>query len=132
MAGERLVTQPVVLLLSDDRKSARAIELLLFDWGYRVVPGAGDPCLDHAAVMDMRPIAIISDAVHASQTASLVAAHALRAHAGAAVPILLCTKDDLATRPDQLNAGITVLAKPVDPRRVRLWLDTMGQARRAS
>ncbi len=114
--------RPSVLLLTDDPSIARAIEMLLRDWGFdgKAAGSAWDkPCSGRA----MAPVAgILVDLVDMQIGTALDNAVALRQRVGAPVPILIQSNNGYTTVPGRSEERVTILAKPVDPARIRAWL----------
>jgi CheY-like chemotaxis protein len=116
--------RPAVLLLTDDPHIARAIGMLLHDWGYD--GWAADSGWDKAG-SGRRVVGILVDLLVARTTKALDAALALRNRVGAPVPILIQANDGCASVPYPSAAQIAILPKPVDPSHIRAWLASHGR-----
>ena len=117
--------RPAVLLLSDDPSIARAIGMLLHDWGYD--GWAADSSWDKGDNR-RRIVGILVDLLVAHTPRSLDAALALRKRVGAPVPILIQVSDGCASLPHPAAANVAILSKPVDPSHIRTWLMSHGRS----
>ena len=120
------VRVPLVMLLADDPKSARALGLLLSDWGYKVTVGAAPDGPEMAAGHGARPVAIIADLAHAGCRATVETALMLRARIASNVPILICDNEGRDMRLDMAAPAVTLLRKPADPAAIRQWLESLN------
>ncbi len=116
--------RPAVLLLTDDPNIARAIGMLLHDWGYDGCPADSGW---HEAGNGRRVAGILVDLLVTGTTKALDAALALRKCLGGSVPILIQANEGCAHLPQALADRVSILPKPVDPSDVRAWL--MSQSR---
>jgi two-component system, sensor histidine kinase len=117
---------PCVVLIEDDPLVRLGQEMLLRDWGYRVITGASRDEV-FSAVGDTHDIAaILSDfRVEGPETGADVAI-ALSAAAGRQIPTAIMSAS--LGRSSGIVAekyGFTFFAKPVDPERLRAWLDAV-------
>jgi two-component system, sensor histidine kinase len=115
---------PCVVLIEDDPLVRLGQEMLLRDWGYRVITGASREQV-FGAVVDARDVAaILSDfRVGGPETGAEVAV-ALSAAAGRRIPTALMSASlgrHSGTVAD--TYGFTFFAKPIDPERLRAWLE---------
>jgi DNA-binding NtrC family response regulator len=112
--------RPLILVIDDDQRMARALSLLLDDWGFAYVT-AESPT---AAVRSLGPRlkevrAVITDYHLQDGFTGIKGAAAIVKAIGRPVPTLVTTCFlDLA---DNLSA-FPVLAKPFDPNLLRQWL----------
>lgn len=118
--------RPAVLLLTDDLSIARAIEMLLRDWGFdgRSAGAAWDK--PRSGPGKLRVAGILVDMLGTQTEKALAAAVALRERAGAQVPILIQSNNGGTDVPGRPVEGVTILPKPVDPARIRAWLNADG------
>ena len=117
--------KPLVLLLADDLKTARATAVLLRDWGYDVSTGATEQVLLSDTADKTRVVAIIVDLVVEQSRKAVERALATRAAIGADIPILIQATNDTAGSAPIAASRVTLLSKPVDPARINAWLDTL-------
>lgn len=112
--------RPLILVIDDDQRMARALSLLLDDWGFDNVT-AESPCAAvrslGARLSEVR--AVITDYHLQDGFTGIKGAAAIVKAIGRPVPTLVTTCFlDLA---DNLSA-FPVLAKPFDPNLLRQWL----------
>ncbi|CAA7618368.1 PAS domain-containing protein [Magnetospirillum sp. UT-4] len=115
-----------VVVVDDDPDIQLGLRLILDDWGCRAViaASAGEAlaALDGAGA---RPDVILADLRLGEYGGGIGAVDAIRRHTGVEAPALLFTGDTEA--PDS-GAGIRVLRKPLDPRRLKAELADLLRA----
>ena len=116
--------RPAVLLLTDEPNIARAIGMLLHDWGYDA--RAADSGWDKTG--GLRVVGILVELLVARTTKALDAALTLRERVGAPVPILIQASDGSTHAPHLGIAHVAILPKPVDPSHIRAWLVSFGMS----
>lgn len=125
VASERAMTEiPLVVLIEDDPLVRLGQEMLLRDWGYRVVLGASGEEI-RAALSDApgTVAAIVTDfSVDGAESGAQVAL-AIAAAAGRAIPTAVMSGSlGRASGATAQEHGFTFFAKPVDPEQLRGWL----------
>ncbi len=113
-----------VLVVDDDRRILKAMEVLLGDWGCRVIiAGSLHEAALRVADAPWRPQVILSDFRLPGPEDGLGVVGELRARFGAGIPAILVTGD---TEPAVLqaaeSAGMPLLHKPIEPARLRAAL----------
>jgi signal transduction histidine kinase/CheY-like chemotaxis protein len=113
---------PTAALLDDDAAALEALEALLRGWGVDVVSAtAPEPWL--AAVSAHAPDVLLVDLRLAAGASGLDAVARARAALGAPVPALVLSGDRSAAAEAEVRAaGLLLLAKPVEPVRLRAAL----------
>ncbi len=113
-----------MVLIEDDPLVRLGQEMLLRDWGYRVVLGASGEEI-HAALrgVDGAVAAIISDfSVGGAETGAEVA-KSIAAAAGQPIPTAIMSGSfGRHSGAEALAHGFAFFPKPVDPERLRAWL----------
>jgi two-component system, sensor histidine kinase len=125
VASERAMTEvPLVVLIEDDPLVRLGQEMLLRDWGYRVVLGASGEEV-RAALRDApgSVAAIVTDfSVDGAESGAEVAL-AIAAAAGRPIPTAVMSGSLGRTSGAAAQEhGFTFFAKPVDPEQLRGWL----------
>jgi DNA-binding NtrC family response regulator len=115
---------PLVVLIEDDPLVRLGQEMLLRDWGYRVVLGASGEEI-RAALRDApgTVAAIMTDfSVDGAETGAELAL-AIAAAAGRPIPTAVMS-GSLGRNSGEVaeEHGFTFFAKPVDPEQLRAWL----------
>lgn len=132
--GEKLNSDdaPCVVLIEDDPLVRLGQEMLLRDWGYRVVTGASREEVFSVVENTHDIAAILSDfRVEGPETGAEVAI-ALSAAAGRQIPTAIMSASLGRSSGSVANTyGFTFFAKPVDPDRLRAWLDAVIPGRNA-
>lgn len=116
---------PLVLMLSDEPRSARAVKLLLGDWGYRVAIGSMSDPISLSDRRSEHAVAILTDLVQAGWEHGLEQAIAVRQHVAAQLPILILCPHELPKMMRALPHGVTALEKPVEPIKLQEWLHAL-------
>jgi DNA-binding NtrC family response regulator len=115
---------PCVVLIEDDPLVRLGQEMLLRDWGYRVVMGASRDEI-FAALADAQDVAaIVSDFRVEGPDSGADVALAISAAAGRRIPTAIMSgslgrNSGVVAR----TKGFTFFAKPVDPEQLRGWLN---------
>lgn len=115
---------PCVVLIEDDPLVRLGQEILLRDWGYRVVMGASRDEV-FAALPDAQDVAaIISDFRVEGPDSGADVALAISAAAGRRIPTAIMS-GSLGHNSGNVarTQGFTFFAKPVDPEQLRGWLN---------
>lgn len=114
---------PCVVLIEDDPLVRLGQEILLRDWGYRVVIGASRDEI-FAALTDARDVAaIVSDFRVEGPDSGAEVAIAIAAAAGRRIPTAIMSGSLGRNSGDVARTqGFTFFAKPVDPEQLRGWL----------
>ena len=114
---------PCVVLIEDDPLVRLGQEMLLRDWGYRVVMGASRDEI-FAALRDAHDVAaIISDFRVEGPDSGADVALAISAAAGRRIPTAIMSGSLGRNSGDVARMqGFTFFAKPVDPEQLRGWL----------
>ncbi len=115
--------RPIVLLLTDEPRIASAIGLLLLDWGYDGRGSASPWDIDRS----VRVAAILVDLLTARTEQALDRAMMVRERLGHSVPILIQSNGARGEAIAAAGERVTILAKPVDPARIRAWLSADGR-----
>ena len=118
----------LVVVLEDDRGAAKALAALLDDWGYECVYGDRlESIAGRVAPRSHEVRAIISDD-HLQGGTTGVDAVAGLLEIGVAAPALLLT-GALAGKARRVRSagGFHYMEKPVAPRRLKAWLDTIDR-----
>jgi DNA-binding NtrC family response regulator len=115
---------PCVVLIEDDPLVRLGQEMLLRDWGYRVVMGASREEI-FAALPDAQDVAaIVSDFSVEGPDSGADVALAISAAAGRRIPTAIMSGSLGRNSGDVARTrGFTFFAKPVDPEQLRGWLD---------
>ena len=124
--GRATMDKPAVLLLTDDANIARAIEMLLSDWGFDGKAATSDWDEPRASGAKSIVAGILVDLNSARTALALEKALALRARVGASVPILIQANNSCSTEPLPPADKVTISPKPADPGCIRLWLVANG------
>jgi hypothetical protein len=118
------VTAPrpgLVLVLDKDGATARALGLLIRDWGYDCAHGASLEALSSKIEGRLgEVVAIIAEGALADGRTGLEAIEAAR-RLGVAAPALILTSAP-ARRGEAGDAQVRRMQKPVSPQRLRTWL----------
>lgn len=120
--------RPVVLLLTDDQGIAKAIGMLLLDWGFEGKAAASAWDQPRPSGTGAPVAGILVDLLSERTANALNIALALRARVGAPVPILIQSNNGCTTVPGLAAPYVTILPKPVDPGCIRIWLTADGSA----
>ncbi len=123
MTNELDAKAPCVVLIEDDPLVRLGQEILLRDWGYRVVMGASRDEI-FAALPDAGEVAaIVSDyRVEGSETGAEVAVE-LCAAAGRSIPTAIMSGSLGRSSAGMASIhGFAFFVKPVDPEQLRAWL----------
>jgi CheY-like chemotaxis protein len=112
-----------VLAIDNDPAILDGMNTLLSGWGCAVqVASNGEEAEKCASDPDHRPAVIIAD-YHLDEGDGLAVIGALRSMLGSDIPAILLTADrSLAVRDAAVEAGITVLHKPLKPAALRALL----------
>ncbi len=115
---------PCVVLIEDDPLVRLGQEILLRDWGYRVVAGASRDEI-FAALPDAQDVAaIVSDFRVEGPDSGADVALAISAAAGRRIPTAIMSGSLGRNSGDVARTrGFTFFAKPVDPELLRDWLN---------
>lgn len=115
---------PCVVLIEDDPLVRLGQEILLRDWGYRVVVGASRDEI-FAALPDAQQVAaIVSDFRVEGPDSGADVALAISAAAGRPIPTAIMSGSLGRNSGDVARTrGFTFFAKPVDPEQLRGWLN---------
>ncbi len=105
----------VVLMVADDAKSARALAMLIEDWGFGVISAAPAEMPRSQAAPPRDVAAVIMDLVRTQPRPGWPPTP------GLPTLILVNSDVDLARRPRADHA--VMLAKPVAPHQIRAWLE---------
>jgi DNA-binding response OmpR family regulator len=116
------VDRPAVLLLTDDPNIARAIGMLLRDWGFEGRAADSVGVESDAPGSQIKVAGILVDLLTARTAHALDHALALRARVGEQVPILIQANNGSPSDSVPSAKHVTILSKPVDPGRIRVWL----------
>jgi|SRR5579863_5980296 len=124
---------PCVVLIEDDPLVRLGQEILLRDWGYRVVMGASRDEI-FAALRDAQEVAaIVSDFRVEGPDSGADVAEAISAAAGRRIPTAIMSGSLGRNSGDVARTrGFTFFAKPVDPELLRGWLNAAIGAARAT
>jgi len=111
----------VVVIIEDEFEPRRALELLLRQWGCRVVAAAAaSPALEELEREGLEPDLVLADFRLGSSANGVTAVQRLRQRYGPALPAAIVTSD---TSPERLreirDSNLTALHKPVAPRELR-------------
>lgn len=122
--GNEKAAAPCVVLLEDDPLARFAQEVLLRDWGYRVVAGASRAKI--LPVIRNAPgdvAAIIADFHLGDDDTGAEIAQSIAAIANRKIPTLIMSAS-LGLRSAEAvgKYGFECMSKPVDPEQLRIWL----------
>jgi CheY-like chemotaxis protein len=125
VASEYVMTEvPLVVLIEDDPLVRLGQEMLLRDWGYRVILAAsGEEIRAALRDADTSVAAILTDfSVGGAETGAEVAL-AIAATAGRPIPTAVMSGSLGRSSGETAHEhGFTFFAKPVDPEQLRAWL----------
>ena len=124
MLSMNLPVVPCVVLLEDDPLARFGQEVLLRDWGYRVVANASRAgVMDALRQEDAEVAAIIADFNLGDGETGVEIAHHIAASASRRIPtVIMSASHGRRSCADARAHGFTFLAKPIDPEHLRVWL----------
>lgn len=110
----------LVVVIEDDPRLSAALGVLLSHWGYCCLfARCPQEALAASGARASEVRAVIADIEIDAQRRAQSSASLFAEAAGRLVPVLLTTSDAGSTRH---GPGVSVLAKPFDPDKVRQWL----------